>query len=320
MTEDPGTEKNKQDTQFRPGSIGQPSIKPNTIPKQTDPKPYEQHTQEGTNPAKPIFVQVIGGDDLKPFEKETLAISRKTYLVAVSAFVAALAAAIFVGSQVSMMSYQTQIMASQSEGANAGALMDQMNTRKQLAIAQEQAKAAQDSANALKNQVQMTRRNFVIDERPIVIAATIQPYVGVGMQIMADIYFGNYGKSPALKARGRGRIFFGKNAMHDAYEWFEGEARKPLTRSIVGTGVIMPPGAPSASEVENHTAHFSTLFSDTVLTKEEFDFVMANDFSAVVVLREEYYDQWGNRYWTDACWSHFANGAIPQCLEHNEVH
>lgn len=44
--------------------------------------------------------------------------------------------------QLKWIAAQTLIMQSQSEGANAGALMDEMNTRKQLALGQQQADAA----------------------------------------------------------------------------------------------------------------------------------------------------------------------------------
>jgi hypothetical protein len=126
-------------------------------------------------PPQPILVQLVGGDDhsLKPFEEQTLAISRdaldisrRTYWVAIFAFLAALAAAVFVGVQVYEMTKQTQIFASQTEGANAGALVDEMNTRKQLFIAEAQAKAAEsaseNSAVAVKESIKFSK----LDERP----------------------------------------------------------------------------------------------------------------------------------------------------------
>ena len=59
------------------------------------------------------------------------------------------------------MSYQTQIMGAQSESAAAGGLFSDMNTRRQLNIAQQQAKAAQDSANAIQGQTQVTERAWL---------------------------------------------------------------------------------------------------------------------------------------------------------------
>jgi hypothetical protein len=122
---------------------------------------------------------LVGGDDLAPLEKhnlaiasESLAIARKTYWLTLCGFLAALAAAIFVGSQVKIMSYQTQIMGSQSESAAAGAALDELNMRRQLAIAQQQAQAAQESAAAIQRQTLQLERPWVAAE-----VAIAQPLV-----------------------------------------------------------------------------------------------------------------------------------------------
>ncbi len=83
-------------------------------------------------------MRLVGDDELKPFEQQTLDISRRTYRLTVVAALIAFGAAIFVGVQVEEMTNQTQILASQTESASAGSLMDGMNTRKQLAIAQQE--------------------------------------------------------------------------------------------------------------------------------------------------------------------------------------
>ena len=302
MTEDPGTEKNKQDTQFRPGSIGQPSIKPNTIPKQTDPKPYEQHTQEGTNPAKPIFVQVIGGDDLEPFEKETLAISKKTLWVAVSAFGAALIAAVFVGSQVTIMSYQTQIMASQSEGANAGALMDEMNTRKQLGIVQEQADAAQKQAKAAQESAKAIQRQMRVDQRPWLFFNTDNADAfGLqdGLPIVVPIEVQNLGKTPARRVVGHLVITTLKAGEDDPWvgrgKFGEGDPARSLSmQTLYNTIPMTRPITVKVWDQQGNPA-------DLILKPELHKALDNGEYTIIIYGRFDYWDGFGVPHWMTFC-------------------
>jgi hypothetical protein len=106
------------------------------------------------------------------------------------------------------MTSQTQILASQSEGANAGALMDEMNTRKQLAIAQEQAAAAQLAAQTAirqsvinANEVAIMRKQFENADRPwIDVDVSISsPLIYDSGEVRVEFTFvpKNIGRSPA---------------------------------------------------------------------------------------------------------------------------
>jgi len=170
-------------------------------PQQFNPPADEQDPEDGSTPAKPLFIQVVGGDALEPFEEQSLAISRHTYWVAIFAFGAALAAAVFVGTQVYEMTKQTQLLASQSEGANAGALMDEMNTRKQLGIVQKQVDAAQKQANAATREASVLQKQFEAADRPwIAVDVSINSpltYDSNGVHVGFDIIPKNIGRSPA---------------------------------------------------------------------------------------------------------------------------
>lgn len=89
-----------------------------------------------------------GKSGMSPFER----------VIAISGIILGAITAIFFWVQLKEMTYQTQILASQSEGANAGALMDEMSTRRQLAIAQEQARAMQDSVETAKKSIEAGNR------------------------------------------------------------------------------------------------------------------------------------------------------------------
>jgi hypothetical protein len=100
---------------------------------------------------------------LEEGERTVTSFERKIAIVGIA--LAAVSAALFYV-QLNEMTKQTQILASQNESAAAGGLMDQMNTRKQIAIAQEQAKAAQDSVAAIQEQTTIARQLAQEDRRP----------------------------------------------------------------------------------------------------------------------------------------------------------
>jgi len=155
----------EQKTKAPNANVGQPATSP---PQQPPATPNTGGTRDDPQPPQPILVRLVGGDDLEPFEVQTLAIageslaiSRRTYWIAIFGFLAAFAAAVFVGTQVFEMTRQTIIMASQSESAAAGAAIGELNTRRQLDIAQQQAKAAQDSVKAIQRQMRQDQRPWI---------------------------------------------------------------------------------------------------------------------------------------------------------------
>lgn len=105
----------------------------------------------------------VGKAGMSPFERK----------IAIVGIILGTITAVFFWIQLKEMTYQTQILASQSEGANAGGLLDEMNTRKQLAIAQQQAvisgkqaKSAQGSVKAIQSQLKLSQNQFRDQQRP----------------------------------------------------------------------------------------------------------------------------------------------------------
>ena len=199
----PKPDEGKQKTKRPDTDVGQPAA---PAPQQASPQPDTPKTNGDPQPPQPIRVQLgASGDGLEPFEEQTLAISRealtitkRTYWIAILGFLAAVAAATFVALQVKEMSYQTQIMGSQSESAAAGAAIGETNTRKQLAIAQEQAEAAQKSVKAIQRQTQIDQRAWIIAGKTEFQALLI------GKPIKVQIAFLNDGRSPAMNVRDHG--------------------------------------------------------------------------------------------------------------------
>jgi hypothetical protein len=164
------TDEGKKEAKSPDGGVAQPTT---AAPEQPTPQADAGKPKDDPKPPEPILVRLIAESFLKPFEEQTLAIargnldiSRRTYRIAVFGFLAAVIAAIFVGVQVKVISYQTQIMGAQSESAAGGAAIGEMNTRKQLSIAQQQADAAQESVKAIQAQLRLSQKQWRDERRP----------------------------------------------------------------------------------------------------------------------------------------------------------
>jgi len=189
--------------------------------------------------------------------------------------------------------------------------------------AQHAVDAAQQSAGAALQANIAASNRFAIDQRPYVWVPDVEPLPVVALQrLRADVFFVNYGKSPAMNESGVGKIFFGKNAVKQAYQWFDSlgtpeQLAAFLAKNQEGSQAVVAPGIPT--DIAKQGGH-STILSDAAPTQVEVNWIGANDYSAVVALRFQYYDLSGNRYWTDVCVFHFASTAIGHCKKHNEIH
>src|SRR6185437_8941134 len=152
----------QKETQAASPDVSQPIP---AIPHQPPSAPNGQHTDHDEKATLPVAVDLIE-DSLSGFERESLEISKRAERIAIFALIAAIAAAVFLFTQVRVMSYQTQIMASDSEANNAGASLGERHTMDQIKALQTQAYAAQNSATTLSDQVRQTQNEWRDEHRP----------------------------------------------------------------------------------------------------------------------------------------------------------
>lgn len=188
-------------------------------------------------------------------------------------------------------------------------------------------------------------KQFQIDQRPYLWTTNTNPQISIvaGQRVWANIQMADYGKAPAIKLRVAGMIFFGPTAKNDADVWFNGLADKVFTDPDMSEFVV-PPGIPSLfpptpkrdvskDDVGKHESKpeapfnagfggggYFTVMSEKVLSQPDVDYILGTDQSAFIVARLQYFDAFGNRYWTNVCMSRFTSGAIPDCPRHNEIH
>jgi hypothetical protein len=181
-------------------------------------------------------------------------------------------------------------------------------------------------------------KQFQIDQRPYLWTSEISPQTTIvaGQRMWANIPIIDFGKSPALRTRVAGKIYIGPTAKSDAERWFIMLGDKQFSDPDQSEMVI-PPGIPTLFPPPSITKDtkgviqktsgkggfggiFFTMFSDAVLTQPDVDYILNTEESAVIVIRLQYFDGFGNRYWSNVCMSRFVNGNIPHCTRHNEIH
>jgi len=162
------------------------------------------------------------------------------------------------------------------------------------------------------------REHFTKDERPWVWLSSadylpMQP----GSKVQVNEWFINYGKSPAIHIRTRGKVFIGNDAFDKASKWFD-SLPQPLPKpSDVGSLSVLPQQIPA--DPRNTNLYF-TNESDEWVSKLNIDFLLGNSFVVVSTSRVQYEDVQGNIYYSDVCSFRFQNGSIGHCTHHNEVH
>lgn len=319
MTDEQQPDEHQKESQLSPSGVTQPSIQPLAVSEQAGSNPASQQTQQGRDAAHPAFVQIVGGDDLEPFEEQTLAISRRTYWIAIFAFGAALAAAIFVGSQVKIMSYQTQIMASQTESASASSLMDGMNTKRQLDIAQQQATSAGIQAKAAQDSVKAIQRQMRVDQRPwIKLSANFATFaVKVGDTIKASTSFQETGKTAAMEIMAEWVIDLVDDGTTLKFPF-------KVPRAFYTTGVLYPSDPQVTQDVFWLTYDPKDKTKTIIRTFTVDDVKKLNDGAAFIIVygRVRYVDGFHIHHWTHYCsWTFSKPGSYhaSQCPAYNRV-
>ncbi|MGB8013628.1 MAG: hypothetical protein WCF68_18595 [Terriglobales bacterium] len=169
--------------------------------------------------------------------------------------------------------------------------------------------------------IDKTTKQFQIDQRPYVWdSGDMEPTrldVVEGKQLLINLSWINYGRSPALRESGIGDIFVGPDCMEKADRWFASLGTNPLPGAPIKERVI-PQGIPPSPE--KAFGGFTTIATDHVLSHDEVIYILNTDKPIAMVSRIEYYDGFGNRNWSDKCLSRFKNGALPNCDRHNEMH
>lgn len=171
-------------------------------------------------------------------------------------------------------------------------------------------------SNAAIGSLEENRLQFQQAQRPFLVTHLIpKPHTGSG-RAAVDMLIVNYGKTPAVKVNGIGTIFIGKDSMENADKWFETEAPKAF---LSHSDIILPQGFPSDTNLRKS----SEIQSTEIISEANFQNLLENFMGIIIVSRHVYFDAFGNRYWTDSCFSNLPSSGVIKvlnCPRHNEIH
>jgi hypothetical protein len=239
--------------------------------KDSDARPNDHDTPQAAKSAMSVFERKI------------------VWLTLIAIAVATITAAIFYV-QLRIMSEQTQILASQSESSTAGALFSDMNTRKQLSIAQQQAKTAENSVDAIQKQTRNAERAWItIDNPAAVTTAENQP-------ITSKVKFVNVGNTVARSIRFDAIVEFVKNGNGPKFDY-----RWDHTRATAG---LLLKNEPVELEAIRFKHQRSVAIDGSVVLPFAHDeyqaFIDGKDYIAVYA-KVRYTDIFGTTHWTKRC-------------------
>jgi hypothetical protein len=162
---------------------------------------------------------------------------------------------------------------------------------------------------AMLNSIQVLKAQFQQDQRPYVYSTKYDPAQLLPNNWLAsNVYYGNFGKSPAYHLTWDGRIFHGKDAIGQANNWFDKLGQGPLSQQMT-EGLLIQGKEPATTLLMDRAPVENT-------TIESIEYT--------IVMRLQYFDSVEiPRYWTDVCWWHPPNGSTSEvlhCPKHTEVH
>lgn len=321
MIEEDSNQNSKQSSQQSsdadPKSAAEPSAdKPVSNPN--EPSPQIQPKQ-----SRKLLVEIVKDDELKPFERETLELARQTLGLSRSqtrltiwAIVIAAIAAAFVWAQLKQMTWNNQILASQSESAVAGAIESERNTRAQIKVAQDQATAAQESVKAIQKQMRQDQRAWMhFSETKITMTANAQGEVDVTVPLTMFAT----GKTPAKKVR----MEFAMEIVKNEQNGITGFPYAYIPRLQDTTGIIVPGEPQSTFTVHLLKGIKGTQLAETrLLSVNEYQDLVKGKTFLIVYGRIRYRDIFNIPHETRYC--HFLSPSgkdayASRCTEYNGI-
>lgn len=232
-----------------------------------------------------------------PIETEALDVSKGTYRLAKWGFWIALGGAVFVAVQVQEMGDQTIILGSQTISAAAGAAIGELNTRQQLSIAQMQAKAAQDSVEAIQRQTR-------IDQRPwIKINTIVDRVVSVDFApthaLEGNFNMTNIGKTPAKNVYAKVVIRPVNGLLPPMTDNLKGKSEEP--HRFIRAGTLFPNDKTGDIPVVRGRRAEDGSIEIVPISYPESDDLMTGKSVTVIYGKVTYDDVFSIHHWTYFC-------------------
>lgn len=240
-------------------------------------------------------------NDLRVAKEGTTAFDRKMILLTeIGIGVAAITGVVFYVQMMEMAS-QTQILSAQTISAVAGASIDEMNTRKQLSMfqeqvrsAQEQVRAARKEANAAQDGVAAINKQMRLDQRAWVTSTTKTPVLQDEGPIFQQFRLTNTGKTPAKNLRVEADIEVVPSRASPRLSYLAG----PHTVIVLG---ILYPNTPMDVTVDRRQQGYSYLDKPYLLSHSEYLSLLDGTSYVATYMLISYDDVFKVRHWQQLC-------------------
>jgi hypothetical protein len=255
-------------------------------------------------------------EELGEFERLTLRWSRINVIVLAATLIAIVGTGIVFWDQFQEMAAQSNLLGISARQARRDSAESAIKTQKQLSIAELQAKAAQDSVNAIQSQMRQ-------DQRPLIkVDATFEmgKIARVGDPVHGTVSTQNVGKTPAMNMVGKWILKLVPN-VDKPIEF----SYKPNTWWGASTGSVFPNDPPFSEKaywVENgwNGNGFPT---ERKISVSDMQDLLGGKAFYVLYGKITYTDEFEVHHWTKFCvWTPF--GAAPAyfakgCTAYNEI-
>jgi hypothetical protein len=204
------------------------------------------------------------------------------------------------------MQAQTKILNSQAKQAASDSVESARKVDSQLTIARQQAKAAQDSADAIKTQMR-------VDQRAWISLGSIKSVskFAVGEPFTVTVGIKNLGKTPA---RNTYTGIFIEPRLKGQKPRLERDAQVAMASGIIlpNVEIYNSPILTMCSEVITNTGQILAKFI-CPLTQDEYDAVTSGSQTIYVHGRVTYYDVFNHSHWFTFCYLMGANETWVMC-------
>lgn len=127
-----------------------------------------------------------------------------------------------------------------------------------------------------------------------------------------DVFYENFGQSPANGVVEKGLLLFDQNAMLAPHERFFAQTLHKSPTDPQGS--VLPPGERSGEPLK-----YTSVYTNKELTADDISFIKGHEGALVVWIRFEYFDNAGNMYHSNVCEYLSTTGAIADCPWENTM-
>jgi hypothetical protein len=167
------------------------------------------------------------------------------------------------------------------------------------------AAAAEGQLGTAKNALAISKNEMLSSERPYLLVTIKGDVIYWHNFVRVDVQAANYGKSPAVHVRWRGKLSVFTDGSVPIGERIQQAFRAVPQYKKDGTGGIIPAtGQPS---------EFATFQTAAPLTDAQLQYAQNSIFGWVVAGVMTYSDLFGNTYSTKYCFPHYPGSAMPEC-------